>query len=158
MQREFWKGVAAGMIRIALGSVAGYLIHKGAVTSFQWEIIVGALASFAVASVWSLMQKYGVDDLVKTALRMPANTSPEDLARVRGGQATVDVFNKSSKRPKGKTIVNETKIEVGAQTTEEVSAVHKEQVAAAAAEAAENKLRELGYQLIGGASGIVIQA
>lgn len=99
MNTEFWKGVAAGIIRLLLAGVAGYLVKTGAVTSWQWDIIVGALASIVVAVIWSVMQKYGVDQLIGTALRMPSHATREQLMQVSSGEATVDVFGSKGNRP-----------------------------------------------------------
>lgn len=92
MTKEFWKAVAAGILRVLLGAAGGYLVKQGAVTGPQWEIIVGVLATLAVALVWSVIQKYHVDELVGTALRMPEGATREQLQQVREGAATVDVF------------------------------------------------------------------
>lgn len=97
MTREFWKGVAAGLIRLLLAGVAGYLVKQGAITGPQWEIIVGLLASVVVAIGWSVIQKYRVDELIATALRMPEGATREQLTQVRSGEATVDVFSKTNR-------------------------------------------------------------
>lgn len=92
MMNEFWKGVFAGLIRLLLAGVAGYLVKQGAITGAQWEIIVGILASVTVSVGWSVIQKYRVDELIGTALRMPQGATREQLTQVSDGAATVDVF------------------------------------------------------------------
>lgn len=89
---EFWKGVTAGVIRWLLAGVAGYLIKEGAITGPQWDILLGIVAAAVVSLVWGVIQKYKVDELVGTALRMPQGATREQLQQVRDGAATVDVF------------------------------------------------------------------
>jgi hypothetical protein len=87
------SAAAAGLLRhaVALGSL--FLISKGYVKAETLQVI--GYGVIAVMVIWSVVQKYGVNGLIETALRLPEGASFDDLKRVRAGEATVDVFDKS---------------------------------------------------------------
>lgn len=87
------QAAAAGLLRHAVALGALFLISKGYVEAETLQVI--GYAVIAVMVIWSVVQKYGVNGLIETALRLPAGASFEDLKRVRAGEATVDVFDKS---------------------------------------------------------------
>lgn len=87
------SAAAAGLLRHAVALGALFLISKGYVKADTLQVV--GYAVIAVMVIWSVVQKYGVNGLIETALRLPAGASFEDLKRVRSGEATIDVFSKS---------------------------------------------------------------
>jgi len=76
--------VAYGLLRhfIALGSI--WLVSKGYVTQPTLDLALYGLAAAMI--VWSVVQKYGVNALIETALRMKPGSTFADLHAVRGGE------------------------------------------------------------------------
>lgn len=65
------------MLRWLLGLAGGWLLAQGWLTSDQVTEVVTAAVAALLPIIWSLLQKYRQQQLVKVALSLPAGATQE---------------------------------------------------------------------------------
>lgn len=79
---SFIKSLIGGVTRSLLGAPVGWLVAKGYITSsLGSQMIVTATATICLV-IWSLWQKYHVNDKIEIALGLPQGTSRPVLEKV----------------------------------------------------------------------------
>lgn len=72
----------ATILRAVLGPALAWLLAKGYITADDNTQIIGLLAATAVIVIWGVVNKFLWGSKVETALKLPSNTTYEQLKNI----------------------------------------------------------------------------
>lgn len=79
--------LVGALVRHGLNALGTLLVSKGVIDQGDWTEIAAGLATALTSLLWSAYQKHQTEQVIATALLMPAGSSRELVERMaKGGQ------------------------------------------------------------------------
>lgn len=76
---NLFKGIIGSLVRFVFAGAVGWLVNKGVITGQQGEALIPAIILGAITVAWAIWGKYKVQDRIRVALALPADSTPEQL-------------------------------------------------------------------------------